>query len=56
MLALKRLAAFENWEPAIQVYRANFAHNIHKIDIGNWQESLGCVYIPDKTPSLDKKT
>ena len=50
------VAAFDNWEPAIQVYRANFAHNIHKIDIGNWQESLGCVYIPDKTPSLDKKT
>ena len=34
------VAAFDKWEPAIQVYRANFAHNIHKIDLGNWQESL----------------
>ncbi|MDE0469755.1 MAG: DNA cytosine methyltransferase [Candidatus Poribacteria bacterium] len=34
------VAAFDNWEPAIKVYRANFAHNIHKLDLGNWQESL----------------
>ena len=34
------VAAFDNWEPAIDVYRANFAHNIHKLDLGNWQESL----------------
>lgn len=34
------VAAFDNWEPAVQVYRANFSHNIHKIDLGNWQEGL----------------
>lgn len=34
------VAAFDNWEPAIKVYRANFVHNIHKLDLGNWQESL----------------
>ena len=34
------VAAFDNWEPAVQVYRANFSHNIHKLDLGNWQESL----------------
>ena len=37
------VAAFDNWEPAIDVYRANFAHNIRKIDLGNWQESLGIL-------------
>ena len=37
------VAAFDNWEPAIQVYRANFGHDIHKIDLGNWQESLGIL-------------
>ena len=34
------VAAFDNWEPAVQVYRANFSHNIHKLDLSNWQESL----------------
>lgn len=34
------VAAFDNWEPAIQVYRDNFSHPIHKLDISNWQESL----------------
>ncbi len=34
------VAAFDNWEPAIQVYRSNFSHNIHKLDLGNWQENL----------------
>ena len=34
------VAAFDNWEPAAQVYRANFSHNIHKLDLSNWQESL----------------
>ena len=32
------VAAFDNWEPAVQVY--NFSHNIHKLDLSNWQESL----------------
>ena len=34
------VAAFDNWEPAVQVYRTNFSHNIHKRDLSNWQESL----------------
>ena len=34
------VAAFDNWGPAVQVYRANFSHNIHKLDLSNWQESL----------------
>ena len=34
------VAAFDNWEPALQVYRANFSHSIHKLDLSNWQESL----------------
>ena len=25
------VAAFDNWEPAIKVYRANFTHDIHKL-------------------------
>ena len=34
------VAAYDNWESAVQVYRANFAHNIHTIDLSNWQESF----------------
>lgn len=34
------VAAFDNWKPAVQVYRANFSHNIHSFDLSNWQESL----------------
>ena len=34
------VAAFDNWGPAAQVYRANFEHNIHELDLSNWQESL----------------
>ena len=34
------VAAFDNWEPAIKVYRANFTHDIHKLELSNWQESL----------------
>lgn len=36
-------AAFDNWEPAIQVYQANFAHNVHKLDLSNWQKSLATL-------------
>ncbi|MCY3721974.1 MAG: DNA cytosine methyltransferase [Candidatus Poribacteria bacterium] len=34
------VAAFDNWDPAVQVYRANFEHNIHELDLSNWKESL----------------
>ncbi len=37
------VAAFDNWGSAIRVYRANFAHNAHKLDLSNWQESLGIL-------------
>ena len=37
------VAAFDNWEPAVQVYRANFAHDIHKLDLSNWQESVATL-------------
>lgn len=29
------VAAFDNWEPAIQVYKNNFSHEIHSCDLGN---------------------
>lgn len=29
------LAAFDNWEPAIKVYRDNFDHPIYNMDLGN---------------------
>lgn len=32
------VAAFDNWKPAIEVYRANFEHNIHNLDLANWRE------------------
>jgi len=28
------LAAFDNWKPAVDVYRANFDHPIHQVDLG----------------------
>ncbi len=34
------VAAFDDWEPAVQVYRTNFAHDIHRLDLSNWRESL----------------
>lgn len=37
------VAAFDNWDPAIQVYRANFTHNIHSLDLSRWQESLSTL-------------
>ncbi len=34
------VAAFDNWHPAIQVYRDNFAHKIHECDLSKWQQTL----------------
>lgn len=34
------VAAFDNWDAAIKVYRSNFTHDIHKLDLGDYQESL----------------
>ncbi len=32
------VAAFDNWEPALQVYRANFTHDTHNVDLSDWEE------------------
>lgn len=45
---IKVLAAFDNWEPAIKVYRKNFQdHEIHKVDLSNIDISLLRKFKPD---------
>lgn len=34
------VAAFDNWDAAIKVYQDNFTHDIHKLDLSDWQKSL----------------
>lgn len=34
------VAAVDNWDPAIKVYRSNFTHEIHKLDLSDVQASL----------------
>jgi DNA (cytosine-5)-methyltransferase 1 len=34
------VAAFDNWKPAIKVYKKNFAHSIFSVDLSNLTESL----------------
>lgn len=34
------IAAFDNWEAAIRVYRRNFSHEIFDVDLSNLDESL----------------
>ncbi|OKH33444.1 DNA (cytosine-5-)-methyltransferase [Calothrix sp. HK-06] len=34
-VGFKIVAAFDNWEPAIQIYRKNFLHEIYNCDLGN---------------------
>ncbi|MEY4926964.1 MAG: DNA-cytosine methyltransferase, partial [Bacteroidota bacterium] len=29
------VAAFDNWQPAIDIYKCNFDHDIHKLDLAN---------------------
>lgn len=29
------IAAFDNWQPAVEVYQANFSHKIHPFDLAN---------------------
>src|SRR5690606_25690714 len=43
------IAAFDNWKPAVEVYRENFDHPIYDFDLGN-QESK--EFIKDLKPSL----
>lgn len=37
------VAAFDNWKAACQIYRANFAHEIHELDLSDWQQSLATL-------------
>jgi len=37
------VAAFDNWEAAVQVYRANFSHPIRKLDLSDWKASLATL-------------
>ncbi|WP_436326899.1 DNA cytosine methyltransferase [Brevibacterium sp. FAM 27836] len=39
---LEVVGAFDNWAPAVEIYRANFSHEIHEIDIGTG-EALSLV-------------
>lgn len=32
---LQIVAAFDNWQPAIEVYKKNFSHPIHNYDLSN---------------------
>lgn len=38
------MAAFDNWKPAIDVYRCNFNHPIHNIDLTALKGSDGCLH------------
>lgn len=37
------VAAVDNWQAACQVYRANFAHELHELDLSDWQQSLATL-------------
>lgn len=43
------VAAFENWQPAIQVYKDNFNHPVFQQDLTNEEESIGKIknFSPD---------
>lgn len=43
------VAAFENWQPAIQVYQDNFNHPVFQQDLTNEEESIGKIknFSPD---------
>ena len=34
------IGAFENWQPAIEVYERNFKHKVHKIDLANVTKAI----------------
>jgi DNA (cytosine-5)-methyltransferase 1 len=42
-------AAYDNWAPAVEVYRDNFAHPVHQMDLENWKAVRGHIeqYSPD---------
>lgn len=52
------ISAVDNWKPAINVYRRNFTHPIHNLDIGNkanWEfiKNMGCNVIVAGPPCQD---
>ncbi len=43
------IAAFDNWKPAVEVYRDNFDHPIYDFDLGNEENK---VFIKELNPKL----
>ena len=37
------VAAYDNWDAAIQVYQDNFDHDIHDVDLRFWEKSLASL-------------
>jgi DNA (cytosine-5)-methyltransferase 1 len=37
------VAAFENWEPAVQVYKQNFSHPVFNIDLSVTENAVGLI-------------
>ncbi|BAZ18277.1 DNA-cytosine methyltransferase (plasmid) [Calothrix sp. NIES-4071] len=55
---LNIIGAVDNWKPAINVYRKNFTHPIHNLDIGdkaNWKfiRKTKCNFITGSPPCQD---
>jgi DNA (cytosine-5)-methyltransferase 1 len=47
---LNIVAAYENWEPALQVYKRNFHHEAHQFDLSN--ETAAIQHISAHSPEL----
>ena len=37
------VAAFENWDAAIQCYKQNFDHDIYKLDLADWEKAADII-------------
>lgn len=44
------VAAYENWQPAIEIYRQNFSHPVHNLDLNNVEQAS--IDIAQYTPDL----
>lgn len=44
------IAAFDNWDPALDVYKSNFHHTVEKLDLSNVEESS--AYIASLKPDM----
>lgn len=53
------VAAFDNWDAAIQCYKSNFNHIVHKVDLHDWNKvidmiaGIGCDIIIGGPPCQD---